>query len=226
MCQATRSATRLARKGLESRGHREWVALVTQTVDVLRRALVADYTLLGGGNADRIDPLPPHTRRGGNDDAFEGGFRLWEELVEPHDRKPAASLARRSMKYLAPSRPTTTARSRMRAPSTTTPLSRCRVRDRPGLSLILVTGRELADLFNTFPHAKLFDRIVAENGAVLYDPAEQTIQSLAPPAAPALVSALQRARIPLSVGHSIVATVEPPRPTCWPPSATSASSGT
>ena len=52
-------------------------------------ALVADYTLLGGGNADRIDPLPPHTRRGGNQDAFEGGFRLWEELVEPHDRKPA-----------------------------------------------------------------------------------------------------------------------------------------
>ena len=78
-----------------------------------------------------------------------------------------------------------------------------------GLSLILVTGRELADLFKTFPHAKLFDRIVAENGAVLYDPAEQTIQSLAPPAAPALVSALQRARIPLSVGHSIVATVIP-----------------
>ena len=78
-------------KGLESRGHREWVALVTQTVDVLRSALVADYTLLGGGNADRIDPLPPHTRRGGNQDAFEGGFRLWEELVEPHDRQPAAS---------------------------------------------------------------------------------------------------------------------------------------
>ena len=77
-------------KGLESRGHREWVALVTETVDVLRSALVADYTLLGGGNADRIDPLPPHTRRGGNDDAFEGGFRLWEELVEPHDRQPAA----------------------------------------------------------------------------------------------------------------------------------------
>ena len=77
-------------KGLESRGQREWVALVTETVDVLCSALVADYTLLGGGNADRIDPLPPHTRRGGNDDAFEGGFRLWEELVEPHDRQPAA----------------------------------------------------------------------------------------------------------------------------------------
>ena len=27
------------------------------------------------------------TRRGGNDDAFSGGFRLWEEMVEPHDRK-------------------------------------------------------------------------------------------------------------------------------------------
>ena len=44
---------------------------------------------------------------------------------------------------------------------------------------------------------------------MLYDPADPTIHSLAPAAAPALVNALQRARIPLSVGHSIVATVIP-----------------
>lgn len=77
-------------KGLNASGPEAWVALVTETVGVLRRALVADYTLLGGGNADLVDPLPPHTRRGGNDDAFRGGFRLWEEFVEPHDRKPAS----------------------------------------------------------------------------------------------------------------------------------------
>ena len=33
--------------------------------------------------------MPDGVRRGGNDDAFEGGIRLWEEVVEPHDRTPS-----------------------------------------------------------------------------------------------------------------------------------------
>ena len=45
-----------------------------------------------------------------------------------------------------------------------------------GLTTILVTGRELADLFNTFAHPMIFDRIVAENGAVLYQPATQQLR--------------------------------------------------
>ena len=45
--------------------------------------------LLGGGNAEHVDPLPDGVRRGGNDDAFEGGVRLWEDFVEPHDRRPS-----------------------------------------------------------------------------------------------------------------------------------------
>jgi hydroxymethylpyrimidine pyrophosphatase-like HAD family hydrolase len=81
----------------------------------------------------------------------------------------------------------------------------CRLRD-SGCKLILVTGRELAGLFDTFAHPKIFDVIVAENGAVLYEPASVTIQYLAEPAPPALVAALQHANVPLSVGHSIVAT--------------------
>ena len=78
-----------------------------------------------------------------------------------------------------------------------------------GLQLILVTGRELSDLFNTFDHVDLFDRVVAENGAVLYDPASTAITVLAPAPPPAFVETLTRQEIPLSVGHSIVATVEP-----------------
>lgn len=78
-----------------------------------------------------------------------------------------------------------------------------------GLRLVMVTGRELTDLFNTFPHSDLFDRIVAENGAVLYEPATKAIEAIAPPPPPALVAALERQSIPLSVGHSIVATVQP-----------------
>ncbi|HET7219566.1 MAG TPA: HAD family hydrolase [Vicinamibacterales bacterium] len=78
-----------------------------------------------------------------------------------------------------------------------------------GVRLIMVTGRELTDLFNTFEHADLFERIVAENGAVIYEPATRTVSSIAPPPPPALVERLQEASVPLSVGHSIVATVEP-----------------
>ena len=78
-----------------------------------------------------------------------------------------------------------------------------------GLKLVMVTGRELADLFNTFEHSELFERIVAENGAVLYDPATKNVEVIASPPPRALVEALQRQGIPMSVGHSIVATVEP-----------------
>jgi hydroxymethylpyrimidine pyrophosphatase-like HAD family hydrolase len=78
-----------------------------------------------------------------------------------------------------------------------------------GLRLIMVTGRELSDFGNTFPHGALFDRIVAENGAVLYDPARQHMKTLAPPPPPGLLEALERRGVPISVGHSIVSTVEP-----------------
>ena len=78
-----------------------------------------------------------------------------------------------------------------------------------GLQLVMVTGRELADLFNTFEQSDLFERIVAENGAVLYDPSTTNVEVIASPPPRALVEALERQAIPLSVGHSVVATVEP-----------------
>lgn len=78
-----------------------------------------------------------------------------------------------------------------------------------GRKLLLVTGRELPSLFNTFPHSSAFDVIVAENGAVLYYPRTGTIESLADPPPPTLIEALEQAKVPLSVGHSIVATVTP-----------------
>ena len=78
-----------------------------------------------------------------------------------------------------------------------------------GVRLLLVTGRELPSLFNTFEHTDLFDLVVAENGAVLYDPGTQAVHTLAPPPPPVLVETLQRASVPLSLGHSILATVSP-----------------
>jgi hypothetical protein len=79
-----------------------------------------------------------------------------------------------------------------------------------GRKLIMVTGRELDDLMNVFPETRLFDRIVAENGGVLYNPATREIQPLAAPPPPEFVQELERRNIrPLSVGRVIVATWEP-----------------
>jgi HAD superfamily hydrolase (TIGR01484 family) len=74
---------------------------------------------------------------------------------------------------------------------------------------IMVTGRELPDLERTFARFDLFDRIVAENGGVLYNPATKRERVLCAPSSPALVDALRSRGVPLSVGRAIVATVEP-----------------
>jgi hydroxymethylpyrimidine pyrophosphatase-like HAD family hydrolase len=78
-----------------------------------------------------------------------------------------------------------------------------------GVRLVLVTGRELDDLFNVFQRHDLFHFIVAENGAVLYDTARGSIETIAPAPPPALLAALARRNVPASAGHSIVATSEP-----------------
>ncbi|HEX5280750.1 MAG TPA: HAD-IIB family hydrolase, partial [Micropepsaceae bacterium] len=61
-----------------------------------------------------------------------------------------------------------------------------------------------------FPKLDLFDFVVAENGALLYDPAAQTETPLAGAASPELFEALKaRGARPLSMGRCIVATREP-----------------
>ena len=82
---------RLGAAGLDQTGEAAWLTAVAEVITMLREAFMADYLLLGGGNAKRVQPLPPATRCGGNEDAFTGGFRLWEEVVEPHDRRSAAA---------------------------------------------------------------------------------------------------------------------------------------
>ncbi len=93
------------------------------------------------------------------------------------------------------------------APETLDALERFR---RSGRKLILVTGRELPDLRRVFPHFNLFDRIVAENGAVLFDPATNEKSVLAAPPKPAFVDALMWQGVsPLGVGDVIVSTWHP-----------------
>jgi len=79
-----------------------------------------------------------------------------------------------------------------------------------GRRLIVVTGRDLPDLKRVFPKMPLFDRVVAENGAIIYDPATGQENVIAPPPPRAFVEALKQRNVtPLSVGRSIVATWEP-----------------
>lgn len=78
-----------------------------------------------------------------------------------------------------------------------------------GRKLILVTGRELDDLMSVFPRCDLFERIVAENGAVLYTPQTRETQVLAEPPSPALLAKLRERGVPLGVGSVIVATCRP-----------------
>ena len=69
-------------RGLERLGKKKWRAHVIDVVDRLRAALEADYVVLGGGNAKLMDKLPKDTRLGANENAFLGGFRLWEQERE------------------------------------------------------------------------------------------------------------------------------------------------
>jgi hydroxymethylpyrimidine pyrophosphatase-like HAD family hydrolase len=78
-----------------------------------------------------------------------------------------------------------------------------------GRKVILVTGRELPSLRDVFSSFHLFDWIVAENGALLHNPATRKERLLCPAASSELVADLRRQGVPLSVGRCIVATVRP-----------------
>jgi polyphosphate glucokinase len=68
----------IGKTGLERRGKKKWRRNVADVVDRLIAALEPEDTVLGGGNVHKLKTLPPHTRAGDNDNAFRGGFRLWE----------------------------------------------------------------------------------------------------------------------------------------------------
>jgi len=79
-----------------------------------------------------------------------------------------------------------------------------------GWRLILITGRRLGELLGVFDHVGLFDRVVAENGGLLYCPATGEDRLLGSPPPRAFVDALRRRGVErLSVGRVVVATWRP-----------------
>ena len=69
----------IGKAGLERRGKKKWRRDVADVVARLIAALQPEDTVLGGGNVHKLKELPPHCRAGDNDNAFRGGFRLWEQ---------------------------------------------------------------------------------------------------------------------------------------------------
>ena len=65
-------------QGLKKHGKKKWKQAVFETVAHLSAAMEPDEVVLGGGGAKELDELPEGCRRGDNENAFLGGFRLWD----------------------------------------------------------------------------------------------------------------------------------------------------
>ena len=70
---------RVGKNGLKRVGRKVWQQEVERIVKQMKRAFVADYVILGGGNAKLLERLPPHAELGHNRNAYVGGARLWQQ---------------------------------------------------------------------------------------------------------------------------------------------------
>ena len=76
----------LGKPGLARLGEKTWQRDVQHSLVQLKKSLIADYVVLGGGNAKKLDVLPDGVELGHNRNAFLGGTRLWQ--VDPRTRRP------------------------------------------------------------------------------------------------------------------------------------------
>jgi polyphosphate glucokinase len=68
----------LGKSGLNQLGEKRWKGEVLRAVGLLKKSLIADYVVLGGGSAKKLDELPEGVEVGHNRNAFLGGVRLWQ----------------------------------------------------------------------------------------------------------------------------------------------------
>ena len=76
----------LGKPGMARHGEKAWRRDVEHAPVQLKKALIADYVVLGGGNAKKFDELPQGIERGHNRNAFLGGARLWQ--IDLRTRRP------------------------------------------------------------------------------------------------------------------------------------------
>jgi polyphosphate glucokinase len=77
----------VGKRGLERIGEEEWLREVDRVIELFRRALLPDYIVLGGGNAERIKRPSAGVSVVNNRAAFAGGMRLWESARPAPDRR-------------------------------------------------------------------------------------------------------------------------------------------
>ncbi|HEX3618978.1 MAG TPA: hypothetical protein VHU16_01260 [Candidatus Udaeobacter sp.] len=75
----------LGKSGMKKLGEKEWKREVLRAVLLLKKSLIADYVVLGGGSAKKFDQLPNGIELGHNRNAFLGGVRLWQ--TDPRTRR-------------------------------------------------------------------------------------------------------------------------------------------
>jgi hypothetical protein len=76
----------LSDDGMEALGEEAWQVEVLRVVPALKKSFIADYMVLGGGNAKCIEKLPRGVELGHNRNAYTGGVRLWQN--EPRTGRP------------------------------------------------------------------------------------------------------------------------------------------
>ena len=69
---------RLSKVALKRDGENHWTEAVVEAVELLQNVFKPDETVLGGGNAKLVDPLPANCRCVDNRSAYVGAQRLWE----------------------------------------------------------------------------------------------------------------------------------------------------
>jgi hypothetical protein len=67
-------------------GEKAWQRDVRHALVQLKKSLIADYVVLGGGNAKELTEIPKGIELGNNRNAFLGGVRLWQ--IDSHTRRP------------------------------------------------------------------------------------------------------------------------------------------
>ncbi|MEP6937730.1 MAG: ROK family protein [Chthoniobacterales bacterium] len=68
----------LGKEGLETLGRKDWEREVRYAVAQLKLSFIANYVVLGGGNAKVLGKLPDGIMPGQNRNAYMGGVRLWQ----------------------------------------------------------------------------------------------------------------------------------------------------
>jgi len=150
----------VGRAGLARHGKKRWRSDVADVVARLVAALEPDETVLGGGNAKKLEALPPNCRAGDNANAFRGGFKLWE--AAPLSGEPG--LVRNEARGGSESAPRPTAKAEIFSRPSMSKDAAWRVLEAHDASM---RGQRLRDLFSDDPTRG--ERMTAEDAGVFLD---------------------------------------------------------